>query len=169
MSFAEQLGQTSFAATKACHDQWVEETLQTLRTRCQNAAERGGCASETRVYRPRLGEDVALVTLRQKVADLGFHKVVVDIVGNRGHKSEMLVRIRVEWHMGSASGVPDDANIAPQGIKGTCPICQENRHMVALTPCGHTVCKQCYGSCQLRECPMCRQTLTGATRALFMG
>lgn len=171
MSFAQQLGQTSFAATKACHGEWLAQTLQFFRSRCEEAAAGGECASETRVQRPRIWEDMALATLRQTVADLGFHNTVVDLVPGPTHyyDREMQVRISVTWIMGSASCGPDTANSAPQGIKGNCPICHENRHMVALTPCGHTVCQQCYGSCQLRDCPMCRQTLTGATRALFMG
>eukprot|EP00438_Fugacium_kawagutii_P032394 Skav234897 [mRNA] locus=scaffold840:680410:680646:+ [translate_table: standard] len=68
--------------------------------------------------------------------------------------------------MGSAS--PPKKKKVPKGIKGNCPICHEKRHLVALMPCGHTVCQKCHGSHQLRQCPMCRKTLTGATEALFM-
>ena len=159
MSFAQQLGQKSLAAHVASRNSWVEETLQSLMQNCERAAAEGRCNSYVYAFQPSLSAEAAVALLDQRLADLVFTQKQVSL------DSGMVFTI-VYWSM--ASKVPDKTNTAPQGIKGTCPICRESRPLVALTPCGHTVCQLCQ-STGLRQCPMCRENLTGATRALFIG
>ncbi|CAK8999440.1 unnamed protein product [Durusdinium trenchii] len=57
---------------------------------------------------------------------------------------------------------------APAGTRITCPICHEHRPAVALIPCGHVICRDCQRCQQIRQCPMCREATSSATRGLFM-
>eukprot|EP00438_Fugacium_kawagutii_P032395 Skav234898 [mRNA] locus=scaffold840:682917:683453:+ [translate_table: standard] len=178
MSFAEKLGQKTFAARTAGHDQWAESILQKFLPACEAAAEQGACQYRMQADPPAGWEDMACQHLRERLFELGFQRMNVDKTrvakpdrnprATRApsylHDFDTLIDISVQWEIRSTPATP-----APNGIKGNCPICHENQNLVALIPCGHTVCKQCYGSHQLCDCPMCRQTLTGATKALFMG
>mmetsp|Transcript_120634 Transcript_120634/g.209470 ORF Transcript_120634/g.209470 Transcript_120634/m.209470 type:complete len:206 (-) Transcript_120634:106-723(-) len=56
----------------------------------------------------------------------------------------------------------------PQGKMSQCPICFEMKAFVALTPCGHTLCRDCAASLTGGPCPSCRQQVTGFTRGLFI-
>lgn len=159
MSFAQELGQRSLAACVDSRNSWVEETLRKLMTECEAKAAQGHCVACVIQPRPSLFPEDAMALLDQRLADLGFTSKAVVL---NWHNN---VYAHVTWNMAQ---MPDETNSTPQGIKGTCPICHENWHLVALTPCGHTVCQQCQKSSGLRQCPMCRENLTGATRALFM-
>eukprot|EP00438_Fugacium_kawagutii_P032370 Skav234873 [mRNA] locus=scaffold840:355266:355748:- [translate_table: standard] len=160
MSFGQKLGQKTRAAHVDSRDRWVEETMQQFMARCEQAAGQGQCSTQIQVKSPQLANDEALEHLKNKLAELGLKSYEAN-----DYKTAVL--IKAWWNMGP--DVPEKTGIAPKGTKGNCPICHENRHMVALMPCGHTVCQQCQRSQQLRQCPMCRKNLTGATEALFMG
>ena len=130
MSFAQQLGQKSLAAHVAFRNSWVEETLQGLMQNCEAAAARGQCEAHVFQPLPSLSAEAVVALLDQRLADLGFTQKEVSFDYGCGCGK---VFARVYWSM--ASEVPDKTNTAPQGIKGTCPICRESRHLVALTPC----------------------------------
>ena len=42
---------------------------------------------------------------------------------------------------------------------GSCPICYDRRVNIALTPCGHTLCKQCTDELPTKTCPMCSENI----------
>ncbi|CAK8995409.1 unnamed protein product [Durusdinium trenchii] len=56
----------------------------------------------------------------------------------------------------------------PGGTLITCPICHEHRPGVALVPCGHVICRDCPSGQRMRRCPMCRESISAATRGLFL-
>eukprot|EP00438_Fugacium_kawagutii_P032410 Skav234913 [mRNA] locus=scaffold840:836492:838591:+ [translate_table: standard] len=176
-NFACKLPNAAFTAQKSCRDQWIEEILAKFMPKCEAAAARGECACVIEVDPPALARDVAMEHLRFKLTNLGFETSSVEwgvtwrsATASTTAGSEMIdiIHISVEWEL-SGSSDAEKENSTLQSMEGNCPICHEKRCIVVLVPCGHTVCKQCHGSCQLRQCPMCRETLTGATRALFMG
>eukprot|EP00438_Fugacium_kawagutii_P012630 Skav215585 [mRNA] locus=scaffold666:74589:74879:+ [translate_table: standard] len=92
--------------------------------------------------------------LKQRLQELGFERVSVD-----------LLRVYASWR----NLQPQKTETRPraQGMIGSCPICYEDRPLVALIPCGHTACNRCQQSMQL-QCPMCRVTLRGATQGIFL-
>ena len=161
MSFGQKLANKAQAARTRVCEQWVEQTLKKLMQECEEVAEDGDYDHKMFALLPYRVEDEALVLLGKKLAELGFTRVFAD--NNIGPK----VVITAEWNMPAKAAGKSKAT--PQGIKGKRPICQETRHLVALMPCGHTLCTQCHASSQLRRCHMCREWLSGATRALFMG
>ena len=161
MAFAQQLGQKALAANVACRDQWVNEVQQSFMEKCEAAATEGRCKAWLEVGRPSMMHDSALQLLDDWFGKQGFTSYLAEYC-TRDRK----VHLRAEWSM--AKELPEQPATHPQGMKGHCPICHENRHLVALMPCGHSVCKKCHQGGQLRQCPMCRTNLTGATRALFV-
>mmetsp|Transcript_57012 Transcript_57012/g.90392 ORF Transcript_57012/g.90392 Transcript_57012/m.90392 type:complete len:161 (+) Transcript_57012:48-530(+) len=160
MSFGQKLANKAQAARTRVCEQWVEQTLKEFMKKCEEAAEDGDYDHKMPALLPCRAQDEAEAQLGKKLGELGFTHVFADRVGPR-------VVITAEWNMPAKAAGKSKAT--PQGIKGKCPICQETRHLVALMPCGHTLCTQCHASSQLRRCHMCREWLSGATRALFMG
>ena len=162
MAFAQQLGQKALAANVACRDQWVNEVQQRFMRCCEAEAMKGRCTASLEVDNPSMMRDCALQLLNDWLGKQGFTSKSVTC---RGISS----LVTAAWSMAKeAKDLPEQPTTHPQGIKGHCPICHENRHLVALVPCGHSVCKKCHESAALRQCPMCRTNLTGATRALFV-
>ena len=170
MSFAQRLANKARATRNILRDEWIEETLEEFMEECQEAAEDGKYEHKMRTDVPSLADeeatDEAIELVNEKLAKLGFTEAGADGQGNE-------VEIWAEWDMPAKAPGKSKARGktkgTAKGIKGDCPICFQNRHLVAFTPCGHTVCKHCHSSSQLGKCPMCRKKLTGATEALFMG
>ncbi|CAL1129156.1 unnamed protein product [Cladocopium goreaui] len=161
MSFGQKLANKAQAARKRHCEPWVKETLNDFMEGCESSAE-DGYNIHHKMYAdvPNRARDEAVALLEQKLDELGFTNA--GAMAYPGKKVEVFA----EWNMPAEA--PGKSKATPQGIRGKCPICQETRHLVALMPCGHTLCTQCHASSQLRQCPMCRERLTGATRALFM-
>jgi len=57
----------------------------------------------------------------------------------------------------------------PSGASAECPVCLEFANVVALFPCGHTMCRACAGRFVHAACPSCRQRVIGVTQGLFLG
>ena len=132
---------------------------------CEEQATQGNCEADLEEDVPNLicsMWDSALRLLKEWLGTLGFDSHSAD------HDAwQDTVTIWAAWSMAKeGKDLPEPT--LPRGIKGHCPICHEIRHLVALVPCGHSVCKKCHQGGQLRQCPMCRTNLTGATRALFV-
>jgi len=53
----------------------------------------------------------------------------------------------------------------PDTVTLTCRICWERGAVVALRPCGHTLCEEC--SQQIRVCPFCRAFVMGVLPLYF--
>ena len=159
MSFAEQLGRT----TKLAQDSFLDESLKCLeefKELCQLEAANGNCSCSAQFNKPRFFY-AHLPTLKRKLEEMGFQSC------NIYHSSETwIIQIGATWKIESPE--PKRRRKEPTGSSNTCPVCLEHRPVVALTPCGHVVCKQCQQSQQFRECPMCRESVTGATKALFL-
>eukprot|EP00483_Globobulimina_turgida_P003521 UN03527 len=47
----------------------------------------------------------------------------------------------------------------PDDDIGSCPICYDKRVNVALSPCGHTLCKDCTDQLPNKICPMCSKNI----------
>lgn len=50
-------------------------------------------------------------------------------------------------------------------VQQQCPVCHEEKAVVAFTPCGHLICAECHGNVRGQfgpgNCPTCRQRVTG--------
>ena len=160
-SFAAQLGQKALAA-QISRREWVQNALLAFEKECENAAGFGKCSAEMFLRRSPEMNKMAMELLKEKLGERGFKSFET----KRSWKRNLV--IKAKWALATEVEKTDTAT-APQGVRGNCPICHEHRHLVALVPCGHGVCKQCNDSAELRRCPMCRKKITGATEALFIG
>ena len=139
MSFGQQLANKAHAV----HTKWVEETLRDFMQHCEAAAEKG----EYEAYieselPPSLAREWVISLLNDRLSALGFSYADAAVKQDWDYDENCWLdtdqaEISALWDMDPT--VPDKTNTAPQGIKGTCPICRESRHLVALTPCGHGV------------------------------
>lgn len=157
MAVAQELGR----ATKAAHEKIVKESIEHFVAACRGRAAQGLCSCKASFEMPKCYTEL-LPLLRQSMNEMGFERVSV---GGEHFDHGMKYEIFAEWKVEPAS------KKSGEGVEGTssiCPVCLENRPVVALTPCGHVVCQKCQGSHQFRQCPTCRAHVTGATRALFL-
>lgn len=149
MSFGQKLANKAQAVRKR-HCEWVEETLNNFMKGCEFAAKEGDYHHKMHAYVPDRARDEASALLKQKLAELGFT--------DAGAKLAFLgmnvnVEVWAEWNMPAKA--PGKSQATPQGIRGKCPICQETRHLVALMPCGHTLCtQQCHVPCIVPTSPV---------------
>ena len=160
MSFAQSLG-TRFgvAATN-----YADNIVRKFRAECEAAADnvKTFVSFEEQLPGGWNNSDVKFVKalVEGQIAKMGFNEWSVKFVKQP----------RIDYFLFTASwsrAAPQNESAAdPAGSTSTCPVFHEDRPVVALMPCGHVVCRQCQG--QLRQCPMCRIQLTGATRALFL-
>lgn len=154
MSFAERLGRV----TRSAHDKVTGEILGTFVAKCEEHAAQGFCSCTVSFTKPSCF-DQQLPDLKQRLEDMAFESC---------HVQQFLKRFEIQavWKVGPPE--PKKRRKDPHGTTGTCPVCLEDQPVVALTPCGHVVCKQCQASHQFQQCPMCRLDITGATQALFL-
>ena len=157
MSFAE-LGRTA----KVAHEKFVAETITRFMKECRAVAAQGCFSCEVGFEKPKcLDDQIIILDVKRKLDEMGFESWEVQPT-----YAKNCFNIRAKWTMKSPE--PEKTEKGQQGTSSTCPVCFENRPIVALTPCGHVVCQQCQGSRQFRQCPMCRGDVTGATKALFL-
>mmetsp|Transcript_79096 Transcript_79096/g.180996 ORF Transcript_79096/g.180996 Transcript_79096/m.180996 type:complete len:160 (-) Transcript_79096:177-656(-) len=64
--------------------------------------------------------------------------------------------LRVSWPRKSA----DPGRAAAGNVRGKCTVCHSESFLVALVPCGHTVCLGCSKAVARHACPCCRGTVT---------
>mmetsp|Transcript_42053 Transcript_42053/g.67606 ORF Transcript_42053/g.67606 Transcript_42053/m.67606 type:complete len:150 (+) Transcript_42053:56-505(+) len=63
--------------------------------------------------------------------------------------------------------VIDTASYSPDDEIASCPICYDHRVNVALTPCGHTLCRACSEELPNKVCPMCSKAIS-STHHIFI-
>mmetsp|Transcript_61044 Transcript_61044/g.175868 ORF Transcript_61044/g.175868 Transcript_61044/m.175868 type:complete len:136 (+) Transcript_61044:101-508(+) len=56
----------------------------------------------------------------------------------------------------------------PSGTRAPCVVCMEIGSVVALVPCGHTLCRGCASQVVGGPCPSCRRRTSGTTDGLFV-
>mmetsp|Transcript_55290 Transcript_55290/g.49791 ORF Transcript_55290/g.49791 Transcript_55290/m.49791 type:complete len:144 (-) Transcript_55290:224-655(-) len=61
----------------------------------------------------------------------------------------------------------DTIQYDPDDDIGACPICYDRRVNIAITPCGHTLCKQCTDELPTKQCPMCQKAITN-TQTIYI-
>eukprot|EP00434_Breviolum_minutum_P006492 symbB.v1.2.005732.t1/scaffold337.1/size226155/8 len=178
MAFRQQLAKTYVSAQQA-YDAETRQILQEFMVvvdkfkpefmkDCERAAAQRQRSCSGGVLLPKLPKqklckdrvDVLKQPLLEFLLELGFPE------GKVIHDGRYF-GIEVTWS-------PEDADCKvspPQTSRGTCttcPICQEHRSAVVLVPCGHAICRDCHRCQQLRQCPMCRASITSATNGLFL-
>ncbi|CAE7717404.1 URA2 [Symbiodinium microadriaticum] len=77
-----------------------------------------------------------------------------------------------------ASLLKDEMEDRAGGLQGHCPVCLGSKVLVALAPCGHTVCKDCKRTVcpdfiparllHRNKCPVCRSVVDRATAGIFV-
>lgn len=101
--------------------------------------------------------------LKQMVNAMGFPKCTVDI---RKLATVAYFVIDASWQTVSRTEEPPKKK--RKGHCATCKICEETKSLMALAPCGHTMCVDCRAkSAKQSECPFCRQHVVCATEGLF--
>ncbi|CAK9034406.1 ERAD-associated E3 ubiquitin-protein ligase DOA10 [Durusdinium trenchii] len=79
------------------------------------------------------------------------------------------IHLKASWDK-----VARDASAEPpkKRLKGhvrTCAVCEENKPMIVLAPCGHVICHDCKDKQKQNgdKCPFCRQSVVCVTDGLF--
>ena len=171
MSFAKELA----AASMTRQEVFFKEIIDAFMTQCETEAKNGYCRCVMKYDKPSyLSEESqeSFEILAQRLRELGLVnacasvkrvEVKVKFAGRLSSEYEEKVFLEAGWKLKHAE--PEKTG---KGTSSTCPVCFQNGPIVALMPCGHVVCKQCQRSQKFRKCPMCRQSVTGATDALFL-
>ena len=149
---------------------WQAEIKPMFIQECEAAADRRGCSCYLDIAQPEnlvnrgLHVDVLKQPLQELLVELGFPEGTVAWMPQWSE-----FRIEVKWSPEDATGsIPEPHPQTTRGTCTTCPICHEHRPVVVLVPCGHVICRDCHRCQQLRQCPMCRASITSATNCLFM-
>ncbi|CAJ1386841.1 unnamed protein product [Effrenium voratum] len=173
MSFFDQLRNTAQEAQEtqraqemAAVQRFIKFWVKKFQNECAAAARRGGTRASKKLRQKdiphgeyyNMDRDAVAQELAESLRNLGA-QVQVDACWPG------VADITAEW--GQAPTSPPEAK-ATTGHVGSCPICMETRPVVALVPCGHTVCGTCCRSHDLRQCPLCRRQVTTATEGLFV-
>ena len=151
MSFAQELA----AASMSAQEKFFQQTVENFMTECKYKAAKGFCSCSALYSKPSYLTQESLEILRERLHELGL----VDVFATMGSA----LTLKATWKL-----KPQEQEKTGKGTSSMCPVCFENGHVVVLTPCGHVVCKQCQASQKFQQCPMCRQGVTGATKALFL-
>eukprot|EP00435_Cladocopium_sp_Y103_P009152 s5573_g2.t1 len=149
---------------------WVAQLKEKFMRKCEAAADNRQLSCTMDVERPKhlqsrgVTDDLLQQQLQGVLAELGFQDGVTGSLYD-----SKCAHLTAKWTAAKAtSTIPEPNPAATGGTCVTCPICHEHRPAVVLVPCGHLVCRDCHGSKQLRQCPMCRERITSASRGLFM-
>ena len=106
---------------------------------------------------------VALVTIGAAVGFIGGYVYSLwngDEENNTNHNNKKKKQETKEDFLDTTQYNPDDDI-------GACPICYDRRVNIAITPCGHTLCKQCTDELPTKQCPMCSKDITN-TQAIYI-
>mmetsp|Transcript_98071 Transcript_98071/g.184406 ORF Transcript_98071/g.184406 Transcript_98071/m.184406 type:complete len:191 (-) Transcript_98071:90-662(-) len=189
MAFAASLArrtdsaQSSFAEeVNAKIHAFVQATMQQFESACAARADAGYSSCEFNSQK-RVSNDLwkngvhgsaksALRALQssieQKMAGLGFSSMKVSpwMSQDSGGAYKYQFALSASWDGIAHHQAPPAA--LPQGMMSQCPICFEVKAFVALTPCGHTLCRDCAANVTGGPCPSCRRQVTGFTCGLFI-
>eukprot|EP00438_Fugacium_kawagutii_P013574 Skav234778 [mRNA] locus=scaffold2396:468815:469336:- [translate_table: standard] len=130
------------AAQSAARDAYVQQTLDFIKRCCQNQANNGGTSCSIDVDRPMYPVNArdAVEVLNQRLQELGFESVSAQLPADQPRK----IRILASWRHLQPQRTQTRPG-GPQGMIGSCPICYEDQPLVALMPCGHTMCNLALG------------------------
>ncbi|CAE7032535.1 unnamed protein product [Symbiodinium natans] len=180
MAFAQRLSQRSLDTRRRVPQQWAAQQVAQFERKCEAATDRGGLSASHDCQRfklmPVLEDDPNREAFRQALLQAlqhhGFSRlVVIKEWGSYLTERDERLTIKASWDgLAEAPGCgPADGGAGNgSGFVGSCGICQEDRPLVALAPCGHALCQGCQQQLRGQPCPFCRQPVQGATRGLFM-
>eukprot|EP00435_Cladocopium_sp_Y103_P056708 s601_g19.t1 len=167
MTFAQSLAQKAddfekkLDAKEALEIQtWAAEMLDRIKAECTRASEQGHydySGVTTVCQEARKGNrGLAKKLLEQHLRGLGFNRVRVADATSPAADSIVMVkdlapgevcfRMEGSWKLVSRSATSTSAEPAAKRLKGhlgRCQLCEENRSMIALAPCGHVLCGEC--------------------------
>ncbi|CAE7650387.1 URA2 [Symbiodinium sp. CCMP2592] len=172
MTLASELLKTATDARKT----WItKQTERFAKAFQQRLIDSQGFETTTtlKIFAPanttRRGAEEAAKELKRSLEEQGFKGPQVQVV----HVAKgMTPRLSVQ-----ASLVKDDNEDRAGGLQGHCPVCFGSKVLVALAPCGHTICKDCrlsvYPSLRAllpprSKCPICRSVVDQATAGIFV-
>jgi len=193
MSFAASLSRTGGDINRRLHaeiDAWgSEEVDKRFKPACQSAASKGAtsahCSSgpfrQVGSMSPAFMNaqeqqnvlDAVTTCFLAKLAALGFATCGAKPSGLALHPVDGRNQLGYRWNLSASWSVVPEQDEAPQrlpsGASAECPVCLEFTSVVALFPCGHTMCRACAGRIVHAACPSCRLRVTGVSQGLFLG
>ncbi|CAE7572976.1 BIRC3 [Symbiodinium natans] len=164
MTLAGELLKDATAARKT----WSERQTERFAKACQKRV-RDSQGFETsaslKVLAPAQTRQGAQKAAQELKRSLDAHGFAASDVQVEALAKGMIFRLSVQ-----ASWVRDEPQKTETGgFRGQCPVCLGSKVLVALAPCGHTVCHQCKGKLPAgRKCPMCRSVVERVTAGIFV-
>ena len=174
-SFVKGLAQEAQGARKKKVDGWIKQVSRKFENECRTASRNGHMKVE--VQTPCVPEDsqdchgLFNKELKQMLERYEFPHVDAWAMSVRG---ALAFKVVADWsRVVVASDSSDCSSHSPHargGHRQTCGICEEDRSMVVLSPCGHVLCRACRcGLGRRPKCPFCRRQVDSATDGLFLG
>ena len=161
MALASQLSKDATAARKTWSARETERFAKVCQKRVRDSQ---GFETITRlkIFAPAETHEGAKKAAQELKRSLDAHGFVASEVQVEALVQGMIFRLSVQ-----ASWVEDES--ASGGLREQCPICLGDKVLVALAPCGHTVCNQCKGKIPVgRKCPMCRSVVERVTAGIYV-
>ncbi|CAE7257513.1 URA2 [Symbiodinium necroappetens] len=169
MAMASELLKNATEARKT----WVKRQTERFAQACQRRL-RDSHGFETtatlKIFAPtntKRGALKAAEELKHSLDEQGFVAPQVQV--------EALLKGMVFRLSMQASLVKDATDDGTGGLRGHCPICLGSKVLVALAPCGHTVCQDCkptvcstHRPTRRKQCPMCRAFVEATTAGIFV-
>lgn len=188
MTFAQSLARKADDVEKKLDAQealeiqaWAAEVLERIKERCIRASAQGhydySCVTTVCEEARKGNRGLAKKLLDQHLRGLGFNRVSVAAASpadiSHLRPGEVCFRTEVSWKLVSRIAISTTAEPAAKRLKGylgRCQLCEENRSMIALAPCGHVLCRECRQKQARRDqkCPFCRQVVVCVTEGLFL-
>ena len=161
MTLASHLCKDAAAARKTWSARETERFAKVCQKRVRDSQ---GFETTTRlkIIAPAQTHEGAKRAAQELKCSLDSHGFLASEVQVEALVKGMIFRLSVQ-----ASWVKDKS--ASGGLRGQCPICLGDKILVALAPCGHTVCNQCKGKIPVgRKCPMCRSVVERVTTGIYV-
>ena len=174
MSFAQGLAKNVSAAVAKKNQKrkdFVANEMTKFKAKCTDASHRG---EKSAFYSCRLEECLNdcreqywyKLEFEKQIQELGFSRHSVYIGVGRSHS---LFRLSATWDIKVSPDAP--AEPPKKRLKGhvaACAVCNEEKSMIVLAPCGHVICPDCRETQKnADQCPFCRQKVSCITEGLF--
>lgn len=169
MSFAQQLANRVVASM----DTWLQAQVSKFEQACVARSDQGHSGVRHETDPVLSGFDHSLVTekMRKVVEGFGFSSADVQIAGrwctSIGAPKDVLV-VTADWGSLCHAAGSEQKGPPQGGHIQICALCQEERPVVVLSPCGHVICLTCEQKRSNRpQCPFCRQHVNSVTHGLL--
>ena len=162
MTFADELLKDAKAARKTWSERQAERFVKVCQKRVRDSQGFETSAS-MKILAPAQTLEGAKKAALELKRSLDTHGFVASEVQVEAWVKGMIFRLMIQGSWMNDTMPPKG------GLRGQCPICLGSKMLVALAPCGHTMCSPCQQKVAARrKCPMCRCHVDRVTTGIYV-